>query len=279
MLLAARSANALLDTVINNSGTIRANSLVERNGQIVLDGGDRGVVSVTGILQAAGLEAGTTGGKVTVIGENIGLFGHALVDVSGNAGGGDVRVGGGWQGGEGLAWADNVVLGRDATIRADALDRGDGGSVVLWAGQTTTSHGVISVRGGAEGGDGGKVETSGMTGLHVTRAPDLSAPKGKGGLWLLDPHNLTVVDNDGNGAGDYETNANVFTSTANAADIADEVIEAALNNGGAGGATVVLATGASGDTVESGTIDVQAQIDFSATAAVHSFFGPTTTSS
>ena len=32
VLLTARSANALLDTVVNNSGTIRANSLIERNG-------------------------------------------------------------------------------------------------------------------------------------------------------------------------------------------------------------------------------------------------------
>ena len=35
VLLTARSANALLDTVINNSGIIRANSLIERNGEIV----------------------------------------------------------------------------------------------------------------------------------------------------------------------------------------------------------------------------------------------------
>src|ERR1700741_4890902 len=52
VLLAARSANALLDTVINNSGIIRASSLVERNGQIVLDGGSAGVVANSGALQA-----------------------------------------------------------------------------------------------------------------------------------------------------------------------------------------------------------------------------------
>src|SRR5262245_32990752 len=51
VLLAARSANALLDTVINNTGVIRANSLVERNGQIVLDGGSAGVVASSGMLQ------------------------------------------------------------------------------------------------------------------------------------------------------------------------------------------------------------------------------------
>src|ERR671924_503729 len=36
VLLTARSANALLDTVVNNSGIIRAHSLVARNGEIIL---------------------------------------------------------------------------------------------------------------------------------------------------------------------------------------------------------------------------------------------------
>ena len=115
------------------------------------------------------------------------------------------------------------------------------------------------MRGGAEDGDGGRVETSGLNGLEVTRAPDLSAPKGKGGLWLLDPRNLTVVDTAVNSNYDADP-AGTFTSNADGADIADEVIEAALNNGGAGGATVVLATGSGG--AEAGTIDVQASIDF-----------------
>ena len=48
VLLTARSANALLDTVINTEGVIRANSIGNRNGTITLDGGDRGVVSVSG---------------------------------------------------------------------------------------------------------------------------------------------------------------------------------------------------------------------------------------
>ena len=77
VLLTARSANALLDTVINNSGIIRANSLVERNGEIVLDGGSAGVVAITGTLEAAGTEAGTTGGTVKVLGEYVGLFDRA----------------------------------------------------------------------------------------------------------------------------------------------------------------------------------------------------------
>ena len=69
VLLTARSANALLDTVVNNSGVIRANSILERNGEIILDGGSAGVVSNSGTLQAAGVDAGTTGGTVKMLGK------------------------------------------------------------------------------------------------------------------------------------------------------------------------------------------------------------------
>ena len=65
VLLTARSANALLDTVVNNSGVIRANSLVERNGEIILDGGSAGFVTNTGTLTASGTDTGGTGGTVS----------------------------------------------------------------------------------------------------------------------------------------------------------------------------------------------------------------------
>lgn len=52
VLVTVRSLNAALDTVINNSGTLRATSLVERNGEIVLDAGTRGTVVSTGTLES-----------------------------------------------------------------------------------------------------------------------------------------------------------------------------------------------------------------------------------
>ena len=55
VFIGAKSANALLDTVLNVDGVVRARSLTERNGRIVLDGGPTGVVAVTGTLDASGL--------------------------------------------------------------------------------------------------------------------------------------------------------------------------------------------------------------------------------
>ncbi|WP_155633101.1 filamentous hemagglutinin N-terminal domain-containing protein, partial [Burkholderia cepacia] len=51
VLMTARAANGLLNAVVNNSGTIEAQGLKERNGKIVLDGG---LVQVAGKLNAAG---------------------------------------------------------------------------------------------------------------------------------------------------------------------------------------------------------------------------------
>src|SRR5438552_5823170 len=133
VILTARSANALLDPVVNNSGVIRANSLVQRNGEIVLDGGSAGVVSNTGTLTSAGTEPGTPGGTVKVLGDKVGLFNGTRIDVSGDAGGGTVLVGGNFQGKGPEHNASRTYVGPDATINAEAVTTGKGGEVVVWA--------------------------------------------------------------------------------------------------------------------------------------------------
>src|SRR5688572_12378457 len=120
VLLTARSANALLDTVINSSGIIRANSLVERHGEIVLDGGSAGVVAVSGTLEAAGIQVGTIGGTAKVLGERVGLLDGARIDVSGDVGGGSALVGGNKQGGGPEQNAKRTYVARDVIINADA---------------------------------------------------------------------------------------------------------------------------------------------------------------
>jgi filamentous hemagglutinin family protein len=214
--LTAAAARHVVDSVINTSGVIKANSIGKHNGMIVLSaatGSSKGAgaptqtIKVSGTLSAAGKKNGTTGGTILVTGEDI-QFVNAVVDASGSAGGGKVLIGGDWAGGNptsGLVnnqsaklenflipTATTVSVDAGTTINASAKDSGNGGKVILWSDQLTTFAGTILARGGVQSGNGGFVETSGHQSLTVAGTVDLSAPQGRHGTWLLDPVNVTI---------------------------------------------------------------------------------------
>ncbi|HTM59879.1 MAG TPA: filamentous hemagglutinin N-terminal domain-containing protein, partial [Burkholderiales bacterium] len=258
VLLTARSANALLDTVVNNSGVIRANSLVERNGEIVLDGGSTGVVANTGTLSAAGVDAGTTGGTVKVLGQYVGLFNGSRVDVSGEAGGGNAFIGGNFHGAGPEQNAARTFIGSDASIKADAITSGDGGHVAVWSDNGTQFYGSISARGGAQGGNGGFVEVSGKKYLAFNGSVDTRAPRGRTGMLLLDPNNLEIVDDNGvntENALDSSGAPAAFTTAGDSSRIFNTTIQTALS-----GTDVTVATGSAGANTESGDILVSANV-------------------
>ena len=180
VILSARAKDALVATVVNNDGIIEARSVRNDNGVIYLDGGADGVVSVTGTLDASGRNAHTSGGDITVIGDEVALLDRASLDASGRDGGGTVRIGGDYQGGNPeLDNAQRTFVAPSATIRADALNSGDGGRVIVWADGDTRFHGSIGARGGDTGGDGGFVEVSGKQTLAFDGAVDTTAPFGR----------------------------------------------------------------------------------------------------
>ena len=199
VFMSASSANAVLDTVINTSGIVRATSITERHGQIVIDGGVAGVVEVSGTLAASGAGAGLKGGAVSVLGDKVALRNGARIDVSGDTGGGTALVGGDLHGAGGVKTAAFALVDAGAVINADALANGDGGKVVVWADQHTGFAGAISARGGAQGGDGGFVETSGKATLAFAGRVDTTAARGATGSLLLDPSNITIRNADSTG--------------------------------------------------------------------------------
>lgn len=87
--------------------------------------------------------------------------------------------------------ASNVTIDAATVIDASATVNGNGGKVTIWSDVATAFYGTILARGGAQGGNGGFVETSGHS-LTFTGTVDTSAPNGKTGTWLLDPTNLTI---------------------------------------------------------------------------------------
>jgi len=150
-----------------------------------------GTAIASGTLDSSNSIAGQIGGAVNILGDKVGLLG-ANINASGANGGGNVRIGGDYQGNGTVPNAHSTLVSQDSTIAADALKQGDGGQVVVWANELTRFYGNISSRGGAFGGNGGVVEASGKELLVFTGLVDAGAPKGQPGTLLLDPKNITI---------------------------------------------------------------------------------------
>ncbi|MGI6092500.1 MAG: MBG domain-containing protein [Negativicutes bacterium] len=106
VIMAAKAKDALIDTVVNNSGIIQARSMASENGTITISGGDSGFVEVSGTLDVSGINAGETGGTVKVLGDKVGVLTGAKVDAAGDQCGGLVEV----SGKSGLAFDGQVNL-------------------------------------------------------------------------------------------------------------------------------------------------------------------------
>ena len=98
VIIRARTAYDAIKSVVNNDGIIEAKTLESKNGKIILDGGDQGIVYSSGTLDVSGLGANETGGEVQVSGEKVGLVHYSKILASGYGGGGNVFIGGGYQG-------------------------------------------------------------------------------------------------------------------------------------------------------------------------------------
>ena len=130
----------------------------------------------------------------------------AKIAANGSANGGTILLGGDRHGGSDATqnFASSAIpTAHETTVAAGALISadggvgglsGDGGRVVVWSDNSTSFGGSIFARGGAAGGNGGFVETSGGN-LDVGSAASVNtlAPNGSTGTWLLDPKFLTVV--------------------------------------------------------------------------------------
>ncbi|ECA3795432.1 hypothetical protein EKG95_27295, partial [Salmonella enterica subsp. enterica serovar Aqua] len=198
-----------------------------RGGEIVLNGGDSGVVNQSGTLLADSHTG--QGGKITLEGQNIHLAGNSLTSATGKTGGGEVYVGGGWQGKDSrIRNASKVVMDKTATIDVSATDAGNGGTAVLWSDDYTNFRGTVLAKGGTQSGNGGRVETSSHKNLQAFGDVDTSARAGKG-EWLLDPTDVTIVSGTDN-TGITES-SNIFSPSAAGAKVGAGKISEQLNNG------------------------------------------------
>ena len=249
VILSVEAMDQVFDQVINHTGVIEAQSVESRNGVIVLSGGSRGTVTVSGAIYADGLQERERGGTILMTGERVGLFDTATVSATGQAGGGSVRVGGDYKGDNpDILNSTAVFFGGDSIIDASALAAGNGGRVILWSDDSTRAYGqILSL--GASGGSGGFVETSSKNYLAVDGARVYA------GQWLLDPFNVTITSSASSGGSFTGTNPITWTPSANGSNILNSAIATSLN---AGTSVTVDTTGAAG--AQAGDITVSSPI-------------------
>ncbi len=128
VLVTAEAAKGMLDSLINMSGIIFADSAVQEGGRILLlaRGGN---VDVSGELSAKG----TAGGQIEVLGDQVHLASTAKLDADGGDGGGKLHVGGAFQGSGGyLPFAEYTdrCRGDTAGQRAERRQWRRGGRLV-----------------------------------------------------------------------------------------------------------------------------------------------------
>jgi hypothetical protein len=185
-----KSGSSIYQKAIQCSGIIDAIAVRESAGMIELFAPEKECM-VEGTLRA--IHSELSGGKIHILGEQIHMHGNALIDVSGETGGGEILLGGDYQGKNSkIPNAKNAYVDGDVILRADALDRGDGGKIIVWSDGFTSLLGKISVRGGLNGGDGGFAEVSGKTDFIYRGFTDAQAPFGKAGTLLLDPTDIRI---------------------------------------------------------------------------------------
>ena len=172
---------------IVNKGRVSANAVtVDDAGNIVFVAQTDTVIENGSVTATSG---GGKGGRIEITGDRVALIGETTVDASGATGGGEVLIGGDYQGkNPDVKNATATFVDKETKIKADAANTGDGGKVIVWADDTASIHGAISATGGAVSGNGGFVETSGKQTLNVTSTPDVTAINGSGGEWLIDPN-------------------------------------------------------------------------------------------
>jgi filamentous hemagglutinin family protein len=256
---------------ILQSGTMLAKNSDESGGQMELRGTDV-ELDLGSILTASGSGVGSgggaikidsegtslvrgqldvssvsgQGGRLVVTGQRVGFLEGKMI-ASGGSGGGEVLLGGDYQGKNAeVKNAQATVMGKDAEIVADAMVNGDGGKIIFWSDEYTGFYGELFARGGAQGGNGGFIETSSKDNLQAMGFVDAGAAKGTAGLWLLDPLDVTIsaVTTGGSFTGGF------FVPTADSATVSAATIVSTLD----GGTDVQITTGSTG--AQAGNITV-----------------------
>jgi filamentous hemagglutinin family protein len=255
-LVAESGRVGIYGALVNQMGVVSANSAVAgANGKIIFKSSGDTLLGAGSVTTATG--AGS-GGSIEVTGNRVALTDDAIVDVSGQTGGGTVLIGGDERGGNpALQNAALMYVGPTTQIKADALQSGDGGEVIVWSDQQTRMYGNVSARGAGHSGNGGFVEISSKGFLDFRGVADLRASSGASGTLLLDPSDITIHEGASNnvtvsGSGPFDIVPTSAVSLLSATDLQNQL---ALGH-------VVVSTSSSASAPNGGTINVMAPLSW-----------------
>lgn len=176
---------------------------------------------VSGSVDASDVEQ--QGGTVQILGDRLGIL-NAEINTSGLFGGGTVLIGGDYQGRGTVPNASQTYISPNSLIRANAIEAGNGGNIIVWADGATQFYGNISARGGARDGNGGFAEVSGKQSLTFDGTADLSALNGSFGTLLLDPTNVLISNGSDPGTAITQQTLEAISSQADVVVQADDNI-------------------------------------------------------
>lgn len=259
VLLSAAKAGHIVNSLVTAEGELHAPTVEQKQGKIVIkSGAEDGAVMVRGLLNASGRDIGEQGGQINVLGDHVAVLDGTVNDASGhsaptasdaaaggtasltadgnvrseedflaykNRAGGSIKIGGDYLGQGETQTSKTLYVGENTLTLNDALQSGDGGRTIFWSDGTTDFNGTVFAKGGANGGNGGFLETSGKINLSANGFADLS-PRASGfdkGTYLLDPADITVFGNETSaftdaslhGYWDFEGDADDSTSNGN----------------------------------------------------------------
>ncbi|MBV8123618.1 MAG: filamentous hemagglutinin N-terminal domain-containing protein, partial [Paucibacter sp.] len=193
IILTGKSANQVLDTVVNNQGILQAQALGERDGQIWMLAADApantGATGAAANLGAVKNAAGSvvSGGSVDANGGQVTMAG-STVEVDGTIKAGSST---GAAGQVLINSSQASTLSKGSVI--DVASAGAAGSAVVWSAGNTTFHGSIQGQGSGPSGHGATVEISAGQNDSVNGSIQVgAAAAARAGTLLLDPATLEI---------------------------------------------------------------------------------------
>ncbi len=235
ILLTARSAGKVIGNVINHSGIIEAQTVLQKDGKIILSGGGMGTVKVSGTLDAsevfitadtvavaANKFLSTNNGNMNIVANHLDLKGDldsGTGDVAFTlANGGDLNIGPGNNPNGGLGnndirhiIAENLILKTDGDINVKGIPEentvGITDSVILESGGNITFEEAVSIF--------PALKLFAVTDININA--DVTTTQGDF---------VAVADSEGNGIGDFNVAPGVVIASARDIDVSAPNINA-----------------------------------------------------